>query len=70
MSRDFTATVRALLKSKADPHCEECDGDGVVCWTRNSDPTTDYELACACVEREPEASEHPEAWEGGFADNH
>ncbi len=69
----FTAASKAHLKKLANPRCEECDGEGVLVITPNSDPTggNDFDSPCPCTKAD-RGEEEPEgdAWSGGFAENH
>lgn len=61
------AYIARERKRRADPACDECGGEGVVTITASG--TGERDIACVCVGRE-EPADDPDAWSGGFAENH
>lgn len=65
----LTATER--LKTLADPKCPDCDGEGIVSYSSRQQADGYVDVACTCTQRTgAEEDGDPEAWAGGFAENH
>lgn len=68
MAHFIPERVKSRLALKANPDCDECNGDGWVTYTARN-LHGEEEAVCACIERD-EPEEDSDAWSGGFAENH
>lgn len=70
----MTEKVRLRCGRLANPECTECSGEGFISISWNNNPDRCEDVACGCVWRamleEDGPDDDPDAWSGGFAENH
>ncbi len=51
--------IRAALKAAADPTCDTCGGEGVVCIAPQGDPDQEQDVACDCAKHALDGIDEP-----------